>query len=555
MKSLTLLFRIQPSTCSSPACDDDPTYCPGYQICSPVTFTSLLNTQTACVIIFTVDIVIRFFLVALMPTRLSGTIPVHWDTIEAERAKEKGDTPNWDPYFSPLEQLFRYILTFQSIIDIISIVPSYIALSNSGSQELSFVRVLRLFRILQINKRGEMVVGLLNRTLYNSREAVVMLLIYLGIIIIVFASLIYSLEGGTFMVNSDWPEGQFLRDVGLGLGYSVSPFDSIPTAMYWAFITATTVGYGDLTATSKGGRAVSSILAITSVLVLALPISIIGSNFSQEYSIYLKKLEELQVKRLLNRKIKKNVVNKFLKRNSITGFRGNKNKPDSTKKLIDNENTTNNNNENDNENIEFGTTYNNDHQLSKIKLPHLNKFLSSRSFNYNQDENNESSEMVPLSSGVTSINDPIQTRSVNFNEQINSLETKVTTFVDDANSPVKSPQTQIKTQTKSSQNSQPKPINKNELIQQEVNNEDMNKNIVFELNSISNETLERFSREELIGIIREVCHIYQHLEDKNKKFKDLTNVLYLHSSAQSVNNSTKEKDDNNYEKIEGEIEE
>jgi hypothetical protein len=85
------------------------------------------------------------------------------------------------------------------------------------------------------------------------------------------------------MVTEEFPEGAHLRWNVLGMEREESPFSSILISCYWAMVTFTTVGYGDLVPTSPFGRFVALILMYTGILVLALPISVIGANFQREY--------------------------------------------------------------------------------------------------------------------------------------------------------------------------------------------------------------------------------------------------------------------------------
>ena len=201
-----------------------------------------------------------------------------------------------EPEMTRVQQFLTYLFSFHSIVDIISITPTYVALAlhESSSIHLSFMRILklmRMLRVLRINMQGRTTIEMLGRTMHRSREAISLLLFYLILVVLLFASLMYAFEEGVFEVTSSYPSGAFLRPNGYG-GKAESPFDSIPTAIYYVFITITTVGYGDISPTTMVGRAVSSVIAIVGVFVIALPVSVIGSNFSEEYKKHLERLEE-----------------------------------------------------------------------------------------------------------------------------------------------------------------------------------------------------------------------------------------------------------------------
>lgn len=143
----------------------------------------------------------------------------------------------------------RYLFTFFTIVDLISIMPTYISLAlkgpnaASGLSALRVLRLLRVLRVMRISVRGRMIVDLLSRTLKSSQEAFAILLFYLGLMVVFFASAIYAVESGTYTINDDYPGGAYLRPNGFG-GESQTPFDSIPTTIYYMIVTFTTVGYG-----------------------------------------------------------------------------------------------------------------------------------------------------------------------------------------------------------------------------------------------------------------------------------------------------------------------
>lgn len=77
--------------------------------------------------------------------------------------------------------------------------------------------------------------------------------------------------------------GGFARPDVTGYNLELSPFNSVPSAFWWVVVTSTTVGYGDMYPTSIGGKTVATICMILGVLALALPVSVIGANFSEIY--------------------------------------------------------------------------------------------------------------------------------------------------------------------------------------------------------------------------------------------------------------------------------
>ncbi|XP_056107106.1 potassium voltage-gated channel subfamily A member 6a [Rhinichthys klamathensis goyatoka] len=157
-------------------------------------------------------------------------------------------------------------------IDIVAIIPYFITLgldlseADSNSQQstsLAILRVIRLVRVFRIFKLSRHSKGLqiLGQTLRASMRELGLLIFFLLIGIILFSSAVYFAE-------VDDPE---------------SSFTSIPDAFWWAVVTMTTVGYGDMYPVTIGGKVVGSMCAIAGVLTIALPVPVIVSNFNYFY--------------------------------------------------------------------------------------------------------------------------------------------------------------------------------------------------------------------------------------------------------------------------------
>ncbi|XP_047123535.1 potassium voltage-gated channel subfamily C member 1 isoform X2 [Hydra vulgaris] len=162
--------------------------------------------------------------------------------------------------------LFKEYLTW---FDIISILPFYYEFVFK-KREIGFLLLLRLLRIFRLPRyfkgfRGMIVIG---ETLKASFEQLLLLILVLTIPMVVFATMVYYAEKN-----------------------SGSNFESIPRSFWWAIITLTTVGYGDMSPTSLAGKIIGGFCASFGILVVALPISIIGSNFSFYYSYAKAKME------------------------------------------------------------------------------------------------------------------------------------------------------------------------------------------------------------------------------------------------------------------------
>jgi hypothetical protein len=169
-----------------------------------------------------------------------------------------------------------------NMVDLLAILPFYVQLAiGGGGGGLAIFRVLRLARVFRVFKLGKYSSGMqmFARVLYKSRDALYLLIFFVTIAVILFGSMIFFAEGGEYDAACDC----FLRDNALGDGKEESPFLSIPASFYWVAITTTTVGYGDLYPTSVAGKLVATFTMHLGVLVLALPITVIGTHFAIEY--------------------------------------------------------------------------------------------------------------------------------------------------------------------------------------------------------------------------------------------------------------------------------
>ena len=167
-----------------------------------------------------------------------------------------------------------------NVIDVIAIMPFYVSLvltelnksSDTFSEAKRIVQIFRVMRMLRILKLARHSTGLqtLGSTLKNSWRELGLLLLLLSMGVLIFSSLVYFAE-------HEMEE---------------SPFLSIPAAFWWAIVTMTTVGYGDMVPSTVFGKIVGTGCSICGVLVIALPIPIIVNNFAESYTNQVKEEKE-----------------------------------------------------------------------------------------------------------------------------------------------------------------------------------------------------------------------------------------------------------------------
>lgn len=153
----------------------------------------------------------------------------------------------------------RYACSILGIIDLLAILPSYLSLFFPGTQYLVVIRVLRVLRIFRVLKLvhylGE--VRALNRAIAASRRKITVFLFAVLTLMVIFGSLMYLIEGGE------------------------NGFTSIPKSIYWAIVTMTTVGYGDISPQTNLGQTVASLIMIMGYGILAVPTGIVTSELGR----------------------------------------------------------------------------------------------------------------------------------------------------------------------------------------------------------------------------------------------------------------------------------
>jgi len=153
----------------------------------------------------------------------------------------------------------KYIFSFYGIIDLLAILPTYLSLVIVGSQYMIVIRMLRLLRVFRVLKLARYVgaSAVLMIALKNSRHKIVVFLEVVLTIVVIVGSLMYLIEG---------PE---------------NGFNSIPQGIYWAIVTLTTVGYGDIAPQTVFGQTIASVVMIIGYAIIAVPTGIISVEMAK----------------------------------------------------------------------------------------------------------------------------------------------------------------------------------------------------------------------------------------------------------------------------------
>ena len=154
----------------------------------------------------------------------------------------------------------RYALSFYGIVDFLSIIPTYLSIFVPGTQYLLVIRSLRVLRIFRIFKLAQYIgeARQLTRALHSSRRKIMIFYLTVIHIVVIVGAMMYLIEG---------------RESG---------FTSIPRSIYWAIVTITTVGYGDIAPQTNVGQAVAAFLMITGYAILAVPTGIVTAEWAMQ---------------------------------------------------------------------------------------------------------------------------------------------------------------------------------------------------------------------------------------------------------------------------------
>lgn len=153
----------------------------------------------------------------------------------------------------------RYIRSFFGVVDLLAVLPSYLSLFFVGSQYFIVIRGLRLLRVFRVLKLvrflGE--ASTLSRALRGSREKIVVFLVAVLTIVVIIGSAMFLIEG------------------------EANGFTNIPVSVYWAIVTLTTVGFGDIIPQTPLGRFLAAIVMVLGYGIIAVPTGIVTTELAR----------------------------------------------------------------------------------------------------------------------------------------------------------------------------------------------------------------------------------------------------------------------------------
>lgn len=211
----------------------------------------------------------RAFDVALLVAIVASVVAVSLESIDPSGAPWRA---GWGPWLRAAEWVFTVLFTveyllrlacvqrpfayarsFYGVVDLLAVLPTYLSVVLPGAQSLLVIRALRLLRVFRVFKLAHFLAEarVLRTALVAARPKIVVFLGTVLTIVLIVGATMYLVEG------------------------SASGFDSIPRGMYWAIVTLTTVGYGDISPQKPLGQALASLVMILGYGIIAVPTGIV----------------------------------------------------------------------------------------------------------------------------------------------------------------------------------------------------------------------------------------------------------------------------------------
>ncbi|HMB90281.1 MAG TPA: ion transporter [Rhodothermales bacterium] len=153
----------------------------------------------------------------------------------------------------------RYAISFFGIVDLLAVIPTYLSLIIPGAQFLLVIRLLRILRVFRVLKLVHYLseADVLMRALRESRRKITLFLFAVLTLVVILGSLMYLIEGAE------------------------NGFTSIPRSIYWAIVTLTTVGYGDISPQTNVGQTLAAFIMLIGYAIIAVPTGIVTAEITR----------------------------------------------------------------------------------------------------------------------------------------------------------------------------------------------------------------------------------------------------------------------------------
>jgi voltage-gated potassium channel len=153
----------------------------------------------------------------------------------------------------------RYVTSFYGVVDLLAVIPTYVSALVPGAQYLLVVRLLRVLRVFRVLKLTNYLseADVLQEALRASRRKITVFIFAVTTLVVILGSLMYLVEGGE------------------------NGFTSIPKSIYWAIVTLTTVGYGDISPKTNLGQTLAAVIMIIGYGIIAVPTGIVTAELSR----------------------------------------------------------------------------------------------------------------------------------------------------------------------------------------------------------------------------------------------------------------------------------
>jgi voltage-gated potassium channel len=213
----------------------------------------------------------KAFDVALLVTILLSVLTVMLDSVESIRDEYHGQLWAAEWVFTILFTIeyvlrlicvrrpHRYAASFFGVVDLLAVVPTYLSVLLPGAEQFLIIRALRLLRVFRVFKLGRYLkeARVLRRAVWASRAKVTVFLASVLIVVLIVGAAMHLIEG---------------EDAG---------FTSIPQSMYWAIVTMTTVGYGDIAPETPVGQILAAVLMILGYSFIIVPTGIVSAELAR----------------------------------------------------------------------------------------------------------------------------------------------------------------------------------------------------------------------------------------------------------------------------------